>query len=542
MPFTHIEIQKERQWKSVLLFILLVLYYFFSFVVLGNVIRIILFIYLSKAVVASPWLTLDDIGICLVVALAVAVIHWVYAITGGVVRILMALRAQSPDLTDRYHKMFQDILDEIQLATGGKQVSGVVIPTVAVNAFALATTEENATIGVTEGLLAKLTRPQLECVIAHEMAHIMNNDCILVTIACSLFATFSQLLHVSEKGAEGSNRLEPWVMVGIIGLLALGAKLLNVAVDRQREFLADATAVRLTRNPTSFAEALMKISDSWRGGGYMDDTMAPIFILNPAEQMLDEKESFWADLFSTHPPTRKRLEVLLQLAHTDIANLKQSVAAQENTREISKAPLDMTSTPIPAWWIRDKEEWKGPFTVEQVHALPIFSPDTWTCRDGTKDVLQASKDALLSEVFSTKLDGQQTSCDICPRCNQALVLREYEGTQVLQCHFCQGYLLNENNIYRILTRREIGFSEQFKEKVKGVEDQTLYMAAHNIKPLTQDPSKLLQCPRCKVPMNRTYYSYQYRVIIDRCYACNLIWFDTDELQTLQVMIQNIVEN
>lgn len=537
MPFTHIEIQKERQWKSVLLFIILIGYYFLSFVILGNAVWVYLYFRIRDPEFSSPWLGLNQVGVCLLVAFITAIVHWFYAVSNGVDRILLALRGQEPDPNDRYHKLFTDIVEEIQIATGGRKVRPVIVPTVAMNAFAIATSEKNATIGVTEGLLAKLTRPQLECVVGHEMAHILNNDCILVTIACSLFATFNQMLQMSLKSAENSRSGGLFLFSGVLAILTFGAKLLNMAIDRQREYLADATAVRLTRDPTSLAEALTKISNSWKGAGYMDDSMAPIFILSPSDNLIDQQESFYADLFSTHPPLRKRLDVLLQLAHTNLLSVEESVQSQQNMRDAVKTPADTDSPAEISWMVKGNTDWQGPYTLPQMQTLSFLNPNSWICRTGSKNVELAFQESSFNEIFRAQLDGNHLSSDSCPRCRQPLALRDYEGTQIRFCKFCQGYLVEEDNIFRILARREIAFSDDFKSKVQKLYNQEVVLMAKGIGPGAQDPSQALHCPKCNGVMSRTFYSYQYRIVVDRCYSCGLIWFDKDELEMLQVQVE-----
>src|SRR5665811_219893 len=90
--------------------------------------------------------------------------------------------------------------------------------------------------------------------------------------------------------------------------------LLNMFISRQREYRADAAAVRMTRNPIALAETLHLLSRSWRGAGFIGSSFAMLCIVNPEATLLDESEGFWADRLSTHPPLEKRIAILLNMA------------------------------------------------------------------------------------------------------------------------------------------------------------------------------------------------------------------------------------
>ncbi len=541
MPFTHIDIQRERQRTSALLFLLLLLYYVLGFLVLWSLLHPV-FHLINLFSHIHPWLSLRELGVVVLVAVVVAAGHWLIAVSGGVERILASLRAQPLDPQDRYHRQFLNIVEEARVATGGRHIRPVVIPTIAVNAFAVATTEKNGVIGVTEGLLARLNRPQLEAVVAHEAAHLLHHDSIMTTIACSLFGVFAQLLRISRSISTESERNQPvsviWLFVPILWLFAGGARLLNVAISRQREYLADATAVRLTQNPTALAEALLKMSHCWRGVNETDESLAPIFIVNPGERRLDHEESFLADLFSTHPPIERRVEILAALARTDIPSLSSSIQHQPDTANGAAADSHTTASPVPSWWINSQATWQGPYSADRLMALAALRPDSWICRDKADRVTRAADDPLLLEIMRARTAENPASSRACPRCRQCLTPIDYEGTQLDQCRFCLGCLVAEHHIFKILSRREIGFSDELKVKVKQFQKHSVmaFANAHRI-PLQQDPSQIVSCPACRHPMLRNFYTYQYRIVVDRCGSCQLIWFDHEELEMLQAMVE-----
>lgn len=534
MPFTHVDIQKQRRSKSLFLFLILVAFYFAGSVVLGY--TFLLSLGLAKDEFELIAVNRYFYWTCLTTALTLALLQFISAIHGGVDRIINALRAEIPDPSDRYHKQFMNVVEEVKLATGYQYLKPVVVPTLATNAFAIATKKNNAVIGVTEGLLARLTRPQLENVVAHEMSHIINDDCIMVTIACSLFATYAQLLNQMEKGADNTEQGYPWLIVFVLWILTTIAKLLNMAISRQREYLADATAVKLTRNPIGLGEAMLKISRSWRGIGYVDASMAPIFIMNPMDSSLDEGTGFWANLFSTHPPIDKRLSPVMALAHTDIESISNSVESQLKARQEIRTIHETSNQGNPFWWILKNEKWEGPFASNQLVQLNYLQPDSWICRADDKKVMKVSDDPEVSQILAAK-ESLSWYGPHCPRCNQTLREEIYEGTTVFHCKFCDGYLVREAVLFRILARREVGFSEEFIRKIKDYQKQQLQFSIRQIRPKDQDTSPSCKCPMCSLPMNRTFYSYQYLVVIDKCYQCNIIWFDREELDYLQIMLE-----
>jgi heat shock protein HtpX len=540
MPFTHIDLQRKRQRTSAALFFLLVLYYFLGLTLVWAVIHLALHSLihsdLGREAARSHWLGLSapEIGGVTLIALIAAAGHWFAAVWGGQERLLTALGAQPPDPEDRYHRQVINIIEEVRIATGGRPVRAVVIPTLAVNAFAAATRDDNGVIGVTEGLLTRLTRPQLEAVIAHEMAHLLDHDSIVTTIACSLFATYLQLLRISLSAARTEKGGLWWLPTGLLWLLTIGAKLLNTAVSRQREYLADATAVQLTRNPTALAEALMKASNAWRGGGEVDEALAPIFILSPSDDhSWNQQESWLADLFSTHPPVQKRLDALLAMAHTNVAALAAAVHAEQAA---SGHPAHNGAAP-PAWWVQHDATWEGPYSADQLLSLTTLGPHSWVHLEGEGRVMRASDHPVLADLLRLHTGEQPVSSHRCPRCRQYLRLIDYEGAPIYQCPFCTGCWVEERRLMRILVRREIVFPDDLKTKVKRIQRQSMGHIVRRDRITRQDPTSVLRCPNCQRRMFRNYYSYQYLIIVDRCRECAMIWFDREELDMLQIMVE-----
>lgn len=207
------------------------------------------------------------------------------------------------------------LLENLCVASGLPKPKLYVIQESSPNAFATGRNPENAVICVTTGLLEKLDKYELEGVLAHELAHIKNYDILLSTIV-SVFVGFVVMLsdvmtRVAFRGRRRSNNDSGNAIVAIIAIVFLilspiFSTLMQLAISRKREFLADATAVEFTRNPKGLIDALTKIStDSDQVVDTANKSTAHMYIANPLKE---KKKS--SDLWSTHPSTEKRIEAL----------------------------------------------------------------------------------------------------------------------------------------------------------------------------------------------------------------------------------------
>ncbi len=182
------------------------------------------------------------------------------------------------------------------------------------NAFATGRNKENSAIAITTGLLEKLEKSELEGVIAHEMAHIGNQDILLQTIIVGLIGILSVIAQIVSRGSfRRSDRDESPGILGIIAfvfiiLSPLIGRLIQFAVSRKREFLADATGALLTRYPEGLASALQKISSDKSEMKNANSGTEHLFIANPF------KENKLLGLFSTHPPIEERIKALRSMS------------------------------------------------------------------------------------------------------------------------------------------------------------------------------------------------------------------------------------
>ena len=186
------------------------------------------------------------------------------------------------------------------------------------NAFATGSNPQNAAVAATSGLLEIMNREELEAVIGHEVSHIRNLDIRISTIAVALASAITLLSSMAGRmmwwgGASrrsndrDSGGLE--IILMILSLLAivlapLAATLVQLAISRQGEFLADASSVELTRNPQGMINALLKLENSQPMTHHVDDASSALYINDP------QKRGFLKKLFYTHPPISERIERL----------------------------------------------------------------------------------------------------------------------------------------------------------------------------------------------------------------------------------------
>jgi heat shock protein HtpX len=237
---------------------------------------------------------------------------------GIVLRIAGARPAEGREL-----QVAQNVTEEMAIAAGIPTPHLYVLDDPSPNAFATGNSPRQGIVCVTTGLLELMDRDELQGVVAHEVAHIRNNDVrLLTTVALvaglipMLCDVFWRMLRVSGGGRSRSKdgcQLALVLLVVAVALAVLAplfSKLLELAVSRRREFLADATAAELTRNPEGLASALEKLSRPAQRLRDPNRAIEHMFIVNPLRPFQDEGWSW----FSTHPPTLQRLRALRSLA------------------------------------------------------------------------------------------------------------------------------------------------------------------------------------------------------------------------------------
>ena len=198
-----------------------------------------------------------------------------------------------------------------------------VIDDAGLNAFATGSNPQNAAVAATSGLLDIMNREELEAVMGHEVSHIRNYDIRISTISVALASAITLLSSMAGRmmwwGGAGRRRSDNdrdgnglEIIMLVVSLLAivlapLAATLVQLAISRQREFLADASSVELTRNPQGMINALRKLANSEPMHHHVDDASSALYINDP------KKGGGLQKLFYTHPPISERIERLKQM-------------------------------------------------------------------------------------------------------------------------------------------------------------------------------------------------------------------------------------
>jgi heat shock protein HtpX len=220
-----------------------------------------------------------------------------------------------------------NVVEEMTIAAGLPQAPAVyVLDEASPNALATGRDPQHASIAVTQGLLDRLDREQLQGVIAHEMAHIRNYDIrfeTLVGILVGMIALIADFFlrwsfwggmggrrRGGDSGGDQASAIFAVVALVLAILAPLAAYAVQFAVSRRREYLADASAVELTRNPLGLARALNDIAADPRPLRHANRATAHLYIENPLKKTKEV-----TGVFDTHPPVRRRIAILLEMAH-----------------------------------------------------------------------------------------------------------------------------------------------------------------------------------------------------------------------------------
>ncbi len=263
----------------------------------------------------------------LVLAFAVGTISGLVTYFAGDKMVLAASRAK--EITHDEAPVLFNVVEEMTIASGLPMPKVYIVNDTALNAFATGRDPEHASVAVTKGLLEKLGRDELQGVVAHEMAHVGNFDIRYAMLVGILVGTTVLISDFFLRGLwfgggrgggrrEGGGQLQIIIIIVAVVLAILAplfARLLQLSISRQREYLADATAVRLTRNPKGLADALAKILGDREVLEVANRATAHLYIANPIKKF--EKRS--KGLFSTHPPMEERIKILRQMETGGVA-------------------------------------------------------------------------------------------------------------------------------------------------------------------------------------------------------------------------------
>jgi len=292
----------------------------------------------------KSWTIFISMGLCLVLLGYLIGTVWFAHQDGGIAGVFLALivwmimslisyfsgdsillaTSRAKEVTYDVHPQLFNIVEEMKIASSLPVMPKIyIIDSPAPNAFATGRSVEKSAIAVTAGLLSSLNRDELQGVIAHEMSHIMNRDVLYMTFAGVLLGSIVLISEIFLRGLfysgssrryrssskEGGGQLQLILMVVsvIFAILApIIARLFYFSLSRKREYLADASAVRLTRYPEGLASALEIISRPAINLESANKVTASMYIVNPFKQ----KSLKAVSAFSTHPPIGERIKIL----------------------------------------------------------------------------------------------------------------------------------------------------------------------------------------------------------------------------------------
>lgn len=275
--------------------------------------------------------TLVGFPVLMVAALVFGSVQSLVSFYGGASLVLLSVHARPLTPDTPQHQMVLDVINEMATAARMPAPKPYLIDDPSPNAFATGRDPAHSVICVTQGLVEQMDREELQGVIGHEMSHVADYDIrtmMMIAVMIGGIAMLSDFVYrwmfFGGFGARGrsnpdnnrDNEAAILVTIAVIVLATLApifSQLLAMAVSRQREYLADASSVEFTRNPRALLRALEHIAsiesplkEGTAGTGHL-------FMVNPRESATKEGEGFFDNLFSTHPPLRKRIERLQSL-------------------------------------------------------------------------------------------------------------------------------------------------------------------------------------------------------------------------------------
>jgi len=261
---------------------------------------------LGWAIWGDPRAAIPSIVLALVISLISALIGY-YVGPSAVLAMSRARKISRDDDPQLYN-----IVDELRLASGLPMPQLYMIDTPAMNAFATGRDPEHASVAVTSGLRQRLGRDELQGVIAHELSHVKNFDIRFMTLMAVLVGTVVLLADIGIRaifyGGGGIIMLVVILLAIVLAIIApIFATLIQLAASRQREFLADASAARMTRYPEGLARALEALAADTHEMGEASRATAHMFIVKPMMASGRRAGGEGSSIWSSHPPIEERI-------------------------------------------------------------------------------------------------------------------------------------------------------------------------------------------------------------------------------------------
>jgi len=546
MAYSFVKIEREKsRIIGFLLVLLLVVYFFTAWALWASIQNYFAYKINHSSYEAESfifyWPSLSaNLVIFLFCFIAVG-IQFLTSISNLSTRIIGFFGAEALNKNYPPHNMLNNIVEEVGVALGGVRINCCVVNSAGLNAFSVSDYSGNSYIGVTEGLLTRLNRQQLESVVGHEAAHIASGDSLLISVAYSLFGVYEAIFNSMASKERGmrftSNRsFFPVIIFVIVGITRFFNQIICTFISQQKEFRADAVAVRLTRNPLALAQSLYIISrSSWHSQFNGENSLSSLCIIEP-EQVRSEGQS---SVFSTHPPIKERIAILLNMAHTDqktleelCKNVRPALKIMRKNNKIGKKKKKEIENNN-SWFVLDKDRWQGPFLFGELLNNKWITSTHLVRREGAIISVKAFEDNDLKSLFETEKSKYEYSC---PECCHGLETIDYEGVKVFRCISCKGILADWRDIQKILTRESMGFTQEIITRANQIKSEKNKRFG-KIKKI--NTPFVLSCPKCKKKMRRKLFSHYASVEIDQCVWCAAVWFESDELEIIQTIYDQI---
>lgn len=254
---------------------------------------------------------LSFVGIFMIISGIMSFVSYYYS-DKIVLGMYKAKQISKKDNSDLYN-----VVENLSIASGQPMPKTYIINDSALNAFATGRDPKHAAIAATTGILQVLKKSELEGVIAHELSHVKNYDTRLMSVVAIIVGSLALLSDFflrslwfrgnSDNDRRGGNAIFMIIAIAAAILAPIAATMIQLAISRRREFLADADGVLLTRYPEGLATALEKIAQN-PSVKHANHATAHLFISNPFK---DRKAASWlSNLYSTHPPVQERIRIL----------------------------------------------------------------------------------------------------------------------------------------------------------------------------------------------------------------------------------------
>lgn len=296
--YNHIS---SNKWKTWIIMILFILFFFMASYFLGRALGY----------------GLSFAGIMLIISGCISFFSYYYSD-----KIVLSMSGAKEASKEEYRDLYLAV-ENLSIAAGLPMPKVYVVDDPAPNAFATGRDPKHAVVAATTGLLSILKRSELEGVIGHELSHVKNYDTRLMGIVAILVGSLAILSDVffrsmfwgsfGDRDRDRGNGIFLVIAIVMAILAPLIATLIQLAVNRKREFLADADGALLTRYPDGLADALLKIASDRHQMRHASSATAHLYFENPFKADSHKKVNWLAKLFSTHPPVEERVKALREM-------------------------------------------------------------------------------------------------------------------------------------------------------------------------------------------------------------------------------------